>query len=218
MNQDKYIENIIKRLKCSKAKREDIRKQLESDIDSACKNGESFIDIMERMGTPEGVASEFNDNFPEAERKAAKKRNRIIILSIIGVLLLGVILLVSWWWPKTGAVGKSGLFEESTIREQSEAVIRMLDNEDYNGLKQQANETMQTMLDEEGQSQWDAAKAQIGADWGDFVSFGKIYMTELKQMGKQYAVVQLNTSYENVSVTYTITFDKEMKLAGLYMK
>ena len=43
-------------------------------------------------------------------------------------------------------------------------------------------------------------------------------MSEIRQRGQRYAVVQVAVMYENVEVTYTITFDENMKLAGLYMK
>ena len=43
-------------------------------------------------------------------------------------------------------------------------------------------------------------------------------MSEIRQNGQRYVVVQVAVTYENVNVTYTITFDENMKLAGLYMK
>ena len=55
-------------------------------------------------------------------------------------------------------------------------------------------------------------KASISNDFGKFISYGKIYTAEQKQLGVTYAVVQMNLSYENVSVTYTISFDEDMKL------
>lgn len=58
----------------------------------------------------------------------------------------------------------------------------------------------------------------LSSDWGNFQSFGNYYMADVKQMGRQLGIIQMNASYENTSVTYTISFDKEMKLAGLYIK
>ncbi|MCF2641866.1 MAG: DUF3887 domain-containing protein [Lachnospiraceae bacterium] len=62
------------------------------------------------------------------------------------------------------------------------------------------------------------ARRQVGSDWGEIQSFGDFYMSEIRQRGQRYAVVQVAVMYENVEVTYTITFDENMKLAGLYMK
>ena len=58
----------------------------------------------------------------------------------------------------------------------------------------------------------------ISDDWGERTSFGTIYMTELTQMGKHLAVGEITVTYENVSVTYRLTYDKDMKLAGLYIR
>ena len=74
MNQEKYIRLVLKKLKCSGRKKNDIKKELESDIISAKENGETFDGIMARMGTPELLASEFNDNFSPEELKAEKTR------------------------------------------------------------------------------------------------------------------------------------------------
>lgn len=35
---------------------------------------------------------------------------------------------------------------------------------------------------------------------------------------EKYVVGQVTVNYENTNVTYTITFDEDLKLAGLYMK
>ena len=50
------------------------------------------------------------------------------------------------------------------------------------------------------------------------MSFGTMYQAEIKQMGTTCIMTQVNVSYENVSVTYTITLDKDLRLMGLYMK
>lgn len=90
-----------------------------------------------------------------------------------------------------------------------------LDNHDLEGLKEHATDEMSAVLTSET---IENARNGISDDWGDFRSFGIVYMSELKQRGHYYAVTQVTASYENVSVTYTITFDENMKLSGLYMK
>ena len=59
---------------------------------------------------------------------------------------------------------------------------------------------------------------QIGLDWGEMQSIGTIYMAVIKQQRQQLVITQVVVVYKNVSVTYTITFDKEMNLAGIYVK
>lgn len=58
----------------------------------------------------------------------------------------------------------------------------------------------------------------IGDDWGPQVSIGKKYIAEVHQGWNQYATVQINIGYENANVTYTLSFDDEYRLIGLYMK
>lgn len=64
----------------------------------------------------------------------------------------------------------------------------------------------------------DKAKEQTGKDWGTLIDFGKCYMVEQKQQGKVMAVVQMNAAYEKIGVTYTLFFNEDMELTGLYMK
>lgn len=60
---EKYVRLVVKKLKCSKGKREEIRKQLEADVRAEAENGEQLEDIVERMGSPEEIAEEFNSSF-----------------------------------------------------------------------------------------------------------------------------------------------------------
>ena len=43
-------------------------------------------------------------------------------------------------------------------------------------------------------------------------------MIEVAQSGKHFATCQAQVSYENIIITYTISFDENMKLSGLFMK
>ena len=62
------------------------------------------------------------------------------------------------------------------------------------------------------------AKSMVCKDWGKLKSIGTVYSAEVVQNDVTYTVVQVNTTYENVSVAYTITFDDELMLAGIYMR
>ena len=74
MNKKKYIRLVLKKLKCSGQKKNEIKKELESDIVSAEESGEALDEIMARMGTPNSLAAEFNDNFSPEELKASTYR------------------------------------------------------------------------------------------------------------------------------------------------
>lgn len=212
---EKYIRQIVKRLRCSKGKREDIKKQITSDIMAAMEGGESAEDIISRMGTPAEIADEFNRSFTEGEQKQYKREKwmkRLFIAVIIVVVLAAA---VYWALPKNRALTEDSAFQEEEVTAQVELIVNLLDEGDYEAIRQVASEKLQSYLTLETMEQ---AKESIGADWGSFQSFGHIYMGEVDQMGQRYVVVQVNVSYENISVTYTMSFDEDMKLAGLYMK
>ena len=61
-------------------------------------------------------------------------------------------------------------------------------------------------------------KGYVGEDWGALLNMGSAYMVEIREKGKNYAVVQINAAYENVGVTYTLTYNQEMELYGFYVK
>ena len=218
MNEKRYIQQIVRRLQCTKQQKKEIQKQLKSDIQAALLAGDSMKEIQERMGNPVNVAREFNENFKPEEKKQAKKekRGKIIWLILCVCIILGGLLY--WWFPKVGELGSSGLYNVDEVQEQIETVIDLLNAEDYETLADLSDKRMKPMFAEEERESWKQAKDTIESDWGKFVSLGNSYTVEIEQMGKKFVIAQINASYENVSVTYTITFDEEMKLAGLYMR
>ena len=93
---EKYIKTIIKNLTCSKKKKEEIKRQLESDIGEALNTGEKVEDVISRMGEADEITKAFNQSFSEEEKKQFRKerRNRRF-LQITGVL--AVLILLFWW-------------------------------------------------------------------------------------------------------------------------
>lgn len=72
MNQQSYTKMVKKRLMCSKPRRDEFVRDLESDIASALAAGESWEQVEQRMGEPYLVAQEFNDNLSQEEIAAWK--------------------------------------------------------------------------------------------------------------------------------------------------
>ena len=216
MTKDKYIKEISKKLLCKKDKKAEIIKQITSDIDIAVENGSKIEDVLVNMGTPSEVASEFNDNFDERDKeKILKSRKRNKVLAIVGVvvaiLVIGVYLLL----PTSIPLDKSKNFSEKEVIEKSKEIIRLYDEEKYDEIKSQSDEKMKSL---DIKKVFSEVKAKFCSDFGDFVSYGKIYSVESSQLGKTYAVVQMSVAYKNVSATYTLSFDEDMKLAGMYIK
>lgn len=217
MQQEEYIKAVIRRLECSARKKTDIKKELTSDIQTAIANGESWDEIQARMGAPEQLAKDFNDNLtPEEIRNNKKKKGLVtagIIIGILVVLGAGIV----WMLPKSYELEKSGTFTEEAVLKQTDMIIASLDQEDYTALEGYANDKMKGFFRQNPNVMADA-KATLGGELGANQGYTSWYVAELRQSGQRYAMVQVVVQYENRSVTYTITYDKEMKLSGIYMK
>lgn len=219
MTKEKYVKEVVKKLKCPKAKKKEIAKQLEADIQSALENGETMESILASMGTPENISAEFNENLSETEIAAVKRAKKwkiiISVLAVIGILaVIGVG--IYWWLPKGKMINESETFQEEEVIKQAELIISLFDAEEYEGI---INLSVDEAKNDKFMEALTGAKAQLSDDeWGTFQSFGTIYTAEVEQMGKNYVLVQMNAVYENTSVTYTITFDEELLMAGFYVR
>lgn len=219
MKTETYVDKIVKQMQCSKSKKEEIRKQLLGDIRERVAAGESEEAVIAQMGTVEELAQEFNESFSAKERKRSRKSRstKMIIITtlvIIGLFAIATALLY-WMLPKGTDISESSTFVKEQVEARVEEVINLLDDGAYDTLAANATEQMAGVLNDEDM---DAAKQLVGDDWGARVELGTIYMQEVEQQGVHYVITQVAASYENVTVTYTITFDENMKLAGIYMK
>lgn len=215
MTAETYVKKIAGRLKCSGKKRKEIRRQLLSDISTAQENGETLEQVTARMGAPASAAAEFNENMPSGEVQKYKRAKKLKIGGLILLILFLLAFGIYWILPKGEKLEKGGIFQERTVRAQMENVIGWVGSEDYEQLKELSIPLLKSTF--EGDT-FSKAKASISEDWGEQKTYGKFYMVQMRQMGKTYAVGQVTVNYENISVTYTLTFDRDLQLAGIYMK
>lgn len=267
---EQYLKKISQHLCCAENKKMEIIKDLESDIRIAMENGEDWDTICERMGTPEEVAAEFNENFSDsymevgkleyrqADKEFRKKKMHMIIGSIVAVLCLVLVAVMFAMSRKSDSdpkeenkieadenaikdnkgeenantigIGENQVtqpaiygnvkehfdYDKEAVIEQTKVIISLIEKGEYETLRK--DYTAQMMMDYIEQSQMDAAKDVICDNWGEFRSYGNFYTNGLEQGGVKVVVVQVNVSYENANVSYAITLDEEMKLAGIYMK
>ncbi len=213
MTKETYVKKIKKGLKCTNAKKKEIAKQLEAEIMAEISGGVTLESIIARMGTPDSVAKEFNENFSSEEQKAAVKAKRIKLAILVLLILVFIVAAVYWRLPKGST--EINNFDEEKVKERVELVIDLVDDGDYEQLEKYSIEKMKTDSVKEAIEQ---TKNTINSNWGKRLSFGTMYQAEIKQMGTTCIVTQVNVSYENVSITYTITLDEDLLLMGLYMK
>lgn len=217
MSEKDYISRVIRKLNCSGAKREEIRRQLESDIAAARESGETIGEIFARMGTPEETAADFNANFSDAERRAWKSRRRIRVFAAVGIVLVVFAACAYWAFPKQQELGASGLFSEEEVSERARQAVEWIAADDFDSVYRNAAPVVQKALGDDYRTALAGVKSQIGTDWGEIVSYGSAYTVELTQKGRHSAVIQMNVSFENISVTFRFSFDEEMRMDGLYL-
>lgn len=213
MSAEKYVKEIVRRLQCTGAKKKEISSQLLSDIAARREQGETLEQIMESMGKPQEIAEAFRQNLSDADKKAYRRSRTIRIIGEI-VLALIVISALSWWMmPKPAALGDDPSLEEITA--SVEQVIGLLNEDDFDDLQAMAVEELKDKLTADVIN---SVRQEISEDWGRMQSVGKTYVQGVKQKGALIIVTQTDVIYENVSVVYTISFDEDLRLGGLYIR
>lgn len=217
MNEKAYAKAVARRLACSKARRDEFVRDLESDIASSLADGETWEQVERRLGDPRDVAREFNEALSERELAAGRKRRRLRtagIAAAAAVVVVAVLTAGSWWaLPKTAPAGSSTGLDERAAVGRAQEIVALLDADDFEALHALSDETMAKALTKEG---IDQARAAVGEDWGAFVSFGKAYTTDLAQGGVTGTVVRMAAVYENATVVYTISLNSDSQLIGIY--
>lgn len=215
MEQKKYLKAIYRKLRCGSAKKKEIVKQLGADIEAALEKGDSLAHVISEIGTPEAVAAEFNAEISEKDRKREKYG---IYAKCIGfvVLILCLIAAALWWfWPKSENIDESGRFSEQAVIEKAKQVIAYLDADDYEAMRAMAQDQVAELLTDEV---FREGKQLLAEDFGAFVAWGNAYVAEVTEQGQHAAVIEIGASYEKISVMYTLFFDEEMQLTGIYMR
>ncbi len=213
MDAEKYVKKIVRNLKCTGAKKKEIGDSLLSDIAARREQGEAMEQIMESMGSPEEIAEAFSQNLSDADRKAYKRRRIGMTIGQIVAALVFLSVLAWWMIPKPAALGDD--LSQEAVTASVENVVIMLNQNDFDGLQELAVDELKSKLTQETM---DEVRKNISEDWGEMQSIGKVYMQGLKQKGKVMVLTQVDAVYENVSVVYTISFDEDLRLGGLYMR
>lgn len=214
MNKERYVRYIVKKIEGSSQTKKAAKKQLLGEVTDAMEQGESLIDAIARMGSDEEVAKKWNDTLSEKERKQYKKCRLLKrIGTIIGILVLACIVFV-WLFPRYYEIDLEGRYDKQEVEQQVRQVVEQLDGEEYDALQQIATDSMKKVLN--ARMIETAREEQTGKkEWGAFVKYGELHMSQMHYRGKIYAVTQITVEYEAMSVVYSIAFDEQMKLTKL---
>ncbi len=114
----------------------------------------------------------------------------------------------------TGKNSSSSSGQKEKYIEKAQNVITLFNEEKSDEIVEMCDEAMKNALPKDKLSE---IYTQIKSN-GDFEKFLEGEMTKVEQGGKTFTVVVQQTKYEKNTLTYTISFDNEDKLAGIFYK
>ena len=132
-----------------------------------------------------------------------------------GVLIFLVLLVAIL--TACGAEKLSSDFDETTVKESTVKVIELLNDKNYDELREISILQMKQALTDDILNEVVTSYIEPA---GEFKNINEIGLTETKsnESNEKLATAIAKAEYENGTLTYTITFDKDMQLAGLYVK
>ena len=217
MDAERYVNDIVKKVKCTGARKREIKNQLLSDIAARREQGESLEQVMESMGSAQEIAEAFCQDLSDADKKAYRRRRIVLTVGVAVVVAAAALVLFAFyiWWMLPKAVVVENNFTEEEITAEIEKVIGLLDDNDFEALQEISVDEVRAVLTQET---IDKVRQEIADDWGSRQSIGHVYIQGAKQRGVYIIITQTDVIYENISVVYTISFDEDLRLAGLYMR
>ena len=215
MNADQYVNAVARKIRCDGKRKKEIKRQLLTDLHMRLEQGEKLEEIISQMGTVQEMADGFNESISQNEQKKYR-RNKVlkIVIPIVAVLLL-LAAFACWMLPRGYAIEQSEYFDEIQVETTMKETVELLDAESYGALQENAISQMKSYLNKQ---EMDKVKGQLSGDWGERQQFGTAYMTEIVQGNTHLAVGEITVVYENITVTYRLSYDEEMRLAGLYVR
>ncbi|MPN23109.1 hypothetical protein SDC9_170494 [bioreactor metagenome] len=107
--------------------------------------------------------------------------------------------------------GLSDAYDEEKVVSLAHEVVTDLNNNDYDAVVAMMNDTMKAALPTDKLSEaWAPVSEQLGA----FDSFVKDATSEKDSI----ATIVVLAKYANANLTFTISFNTDLQLVGLYMK
>ena len=215
MDEKRYVNAVARKLKCGGTRKREIKRQLLADMQARKNQGERLDDIISRMGKAEEIAEGFNENISVEERKRYA-RNRVLKIVIPIALALFFLGMAGYWlFPKTVDIEKSRYFDKEEVEAAMKETVELLDAEEYATLQENAIPQMQSLLNAETRK---SMRETLSDDWGERRQFGAVYLAEVVQGNRHLAVGEMTVTYENVSVTYRLSYDEDMRFAGIYVR
>jgi len=111
----------------------------------------------------------------------------------------------------------SSSFDKEEVTDKAKAVVDVISSRDYAAVVALIRSDLQDQITaDQLQQAWDEQLAAAGT-FSDFKSIVTKSQND-KNSNEEYAVVILEAVYENKTLIYTLSFDTDLELVGLYMK
>lgn len=106
-------------------------------------------------------------------------------------------------------------FDKDAVTDRAKEVVEVINTLDYEAVVALLREDLQSQVTAEKLKEgWDGKLSTLGA----FTDYSNITVVGQKSGETDYAVAVVAAKYEKGSAIYTLSFDIDMELAGLYMK
>lgn len=128
-----------------------------------------------------------------------------------------LVLILSFMLTGCGSTKLAEGFDEAVVTETAKEVVGLMNDEDYQAICDMFSDDLKDALTPE---KLEESLGQIVTDRGDFKEIQNVAVVgqKIKDTEEDAAVAVVVASYENNKNTYTISFNKDMKLIGFFMK
>ena len=142
------------------------------------------------------------------------RKFRLSVVVIIFCLSCALFTACSGTSSNTGKNASVSSGQKEKYIEKAQNVITLFNEEKSDEIVELCDEAMKNALPKDKLSE---IYTQIKSN-GDFEKFLEGEMTKVEQGGKTFTVVVQQAKYGKNTLTYTISFDNEDKLAGIFYK
>lgn len=138
------------------------------------------------------------------------KKRRMAAFAATVVLMAGV-------FTGCGSTKLAESFDQQNVTDTAEEVLDLLNVEDYEGVTTAFSEELAEVLPAEKLEETVKPILQEAGTFEEYESSTVIGQNN-KQTGEDNAIAVIVAKYENKKLTYTVSFDPEMEINGLYVK
>ncbi len=134
---------------------------------------------------------------------------KIAVFSIILVLTLAL-------FASCGSIQLAESFDETAVADKAQQTVQLLTDGEYAQVVELLRDDLKVLLPED---EMKTTFDEVFAKLGEFESFDSYAVLGQQDKEKNnFAIIVYSVNYEKAQAKYTITFDEDMNIVGLYIK